>query len=288
MDVEDYFQVSGFERNVRREDWDDYASRVVGNTGRLLDLLDRHEVKGTFFVLGWVGRRHPELVRRIHGRGHEIASHGFWHRLVYDQSPEEFRRDVVESRDVLADAIGERIDVYRAPSFSITKRSLWALDVLVEEGFRVDSSVFPVLHDRYGIPGAQRGIHRVATSAGAIWEFPMPTVRLAGRSVPVGGGGYFRLYPIGWSLRWLARVNRERPFVFYVHPWEIDPDQPRIPTRGLLSRARHYVNLASTERKLGVLLARFRFGRIRDVIGRIEEEDARPRSRAAASDDVAV
>jgi len=272
VDVEDYFQVSGFEGAVRREDWERFESRVVPNTNRILDLLDRHSVKATFFVLGWVAERFPDLVRRIHERGHEIGSHGFWHRLVYEQSPEAFRDDLKRSRRALSDAVDAPIEAYRAASFSITRRSLWALEILVEEGFRVDSSVFPVRRDRYGIPGARVDVHRVATPAGMLWEAPMPVARLAGRNVPVGGGGYFRLYPISLTLRWLAQINRQRPFVFYFHPWEIDPDQPRIRTRRLLSRVRHYVNLASTERKLDALLSRFRFGRLRDVVEQAEKD----------------
>lgn len=281
IDVEDYFHVSAFAKEIRRDQWNTYPCRVVSNTNRLLDLLDRHDVKATFFVLGWVGHRYPELVRRIHARGHEIASHGYWHRLVYEQSIEEFRRDIQESRDVLVDAIGERIAAYRAPSFSITRQSLWARDVLVEEGFSVDSSIVPARHDRYGIPGARGDLHQVTTSAGSLWEFPMPVAKLGWMTVPVGGGGYFRLYPLHFTLNRLARISRERPFVFYLHPWEIDPQQPRIRC-SILSRIRHYKNLATTESKLEVLLRTFRFGRLCDVI-----EEAQPRPEIRSTDKTA-
>jgi polysaccharide deacetylase family protein (PEP-CTERM system associated) len=262
VDVEDYFQVSAFERTVARAAWDSFPSRVVDNTERLLRLLDRHQVQGTFFVLGWVARRYPELVRSIHAAGHELASHGFWHRLVYEQTPDEFRQDLRDSRDAIAAAAGTVVTMYRAPSFSITARSLWALDVLLEEGFTLDASVFPIRHDRYGLPHAQRTLHRLPTPAGdSIWEFPASTARLLGMNLPVAGGGYFRLYPWNVTRRLLGRINNaeQRPFMFYTHPWEIDPDQPRIAGPGLRSRFRHYVNLASTAGKLERLLERFHF-----------------------------
>ena len=225
-------------------------------------------MKGTFFVLGWIAERCPEVVREIHAAGHEVGCHGYWHRLIYQQSPEEFRRDLRQARDVLEEAVGEPVTTYRAPSFSITRRSLWALDVLAEEGFRIDSSIFPTRHDRYGIPGAEPGIHQMTTASGPLWEFPPTVARLGPLKLPVSGGGYFRLYPLRLSLRLLEKVNRRygRPFVFYVHPWEIDPEQPRIAAAGRISRARHRVNLASTEKKLETLLGRFRFGPVGEVI----------------------
>ena len=189
VDVEDYYQVSAFEKHVDRVDWDRYESRVGPNTRRLLDLLDHHQVQATFFVLGWVAQRQPDLVRDIHRRGHEIGSHGYWHRLIYDQSPQEFRDDLRQSRDVLDSILGTPVTAYRAPSFSITSRSRWALEILGEEGFLVDSSVFPIHHDRYGIPGAPRRLHRIATASGTLWEFPPSVARLARLNIPVGGGG---------------------------------------------------------------------------------------------------
>jgi polysaccharide deacetylase family protein (PEP-CTERM system associated) len=268
VDVEDYYHVSAFERTIDRKRWGEYASRVADNTRRLLDLLDRHQTKATFFVLGWVARQHPALVREIHHRGHEIGSHSYWHRLIYSQTAAEFRQDLRDSRAALEDAIGTSVHAYRAPSFSITRHSLWALEILVEEGFQRDSSVFPIHHDRYGIPKASPKIHQIVTPAGAIWEFPMSVVRFAKMNVPVGGGGYFRLYPLPWTLHILSRINQVhgRSFVCYVHPWEIDPQQPRIRAGSWISRARHYVNLSSTERKLDRLLSTFRFGRLCDVV----------------------
>jgi polysaccharide deacetylase family protein (PEP-CTERM system associated) len=268
VDVEDYYQVSAFEKHVRRDQWDQWESRVEANTRRILDLLDRHNVKGTFFVLGWVAERHQKLLGEIRARGHELGSHGYWHRLIYEQSPSEFREDLRRARDVVEDATGVRVTSYRAPSFSITARSLWALEILAEEGFRVDSSIFPIHHDRYGIPDAEPRLHRLTTAAGPLWEFPPSVARIARMNLPVSGGGYFRLYPLFWTCRCLGRINRRErePFVFYVHPWELDPEQPRIPARSRLSRFRHYVGLKHNERKLDGLLTSFRFGRISDAI----------------------
>ncbi len=282
VDVEDYFGVTGFEKDISRSRWDQYDSRVVRNTRRILELLDRHGVKATFFVLGWVARNHPELVLEIHRCGHEIGSHGYWHRLIYDQSPEEFRRDLQQSRDVLTDIIGERITAYRAPSFSITKQSVWALEILVEEGFLYDSSIFPTHHDRYGIPDAQPRIHQITTAAGPLWEFPPSIAKFGRLNVPVSGGGYFRLYPLPWTVYCLDRVNRTtgQPFMFYVHPWEVDPQQPRLQAGSRISRFRHYVNLSKTEHRMDRLLGRFRFGRLSDAIAEANQMPA-PRLRDA-------
>ncbi len=270
VDVEDYFQVSGFEKQIGRNQWDHFESRVVANTRRILRLLERHDVRGTFFVLGWVADRHPWLVQEIHRAGHELGSHSFWHRLIYEQTPQEFRDDLRRSRDVLENAIGQPVTAFRAPSFSITARSLWALEILAEEGFRVDSSVFPVYHDRYGIPQAEPRLHRLEVSCGSLWEFPPSVARIAGVNVPIGGG-YFRLYPLWWTRFCLQRIHRARqPAILYVHPWEFDPRQPRLAMGSRLSRFRHCVNLATTERKLDTLLRELRFGRICDVIRRAE------------------
>ncbi len=267
VDVEDYYHVTAFEKRIHRNDWDRYESRVVDNTRRILQLLCRHNVKATFFVLGWVARHYPELVREIHEKGHEIGSHSLEHRLVYQLTPEEFRRDLRESRDMLAEIIDQPVTAYRAPSFSITKQSLWALDILVEEGFTIDTSIFPTRHPRYGIPGFEPKIQQIDTSAGPLREFPMTVARLAKMNVPVSGGGYFRLYPLAWTVRMLRQVNRAgAPFVFYIHPWEVDPDQPRLQACSRVSRFRHYVNLSKTEAKLDLLLQRFRFGRLSEVV----------------------
>ncbi len=276
VDVEDYYHVSAFEQSVRRDSWDQYASRVVGNTQRLLELFARHEVQATFFVLGWVAEREPQLVREIHAAGHEIGSHGYWHRLIYRQSADEFRDDLRRARVALEDAVGIPIKAYRAPSFSITGQSQWAFEVLVEEGFQIDSSVFPIRHDRYGIPGANPRIHRVETPSGSLWEFPPSVVKFAGMTLPIGGGGYLRLYPLWVTCRGLKRINRreQSPFLVYVHPWEIDASQPRMAVASLLSRFRHYVNLGRTEGKLDVLLSRFRFGPLGDVVAAMEARHA--------------
>ena len=268
VDVEDYFQVSAFDDVVDRADWDRMESRVERNTHRLLDLFDQFDVRATFFVLAWVGERVPGLVGEIDRRGHEVASHGYAHRLVYDQSREAFRDDVRRARAILQDASGQAVVGYRAPSYSITARSLWALDVLIDEGYEYDSSIFPVRHDRYGLPGSPRHQHVRQGPGGSLVELPPATVRAGGVTLPAAGGGYFRLLPYAWTRWALTRVNgRERqPAVFYVHPWEIDPDQPRLPARGL-SRFRHYRNLSQTEPRLRRLLRDFRFGPMRELIG---------------------
>ena len=260
VDVEDYFQVQAFADRVRRSDWDHFESRVVDNTRKVLELLGRHQTRGTFFVLGWVADRHPELVREIQRAGHEIGCHSYWHRLVYDQTPDEFREDLRLATDLLQQITGEPVTSYRAPSFSITEKSLWALDILVEERYRIDSSIYPVHHDTYGIPGLNPAPHIITRPAGRIIEFP-PAVRRKWRfNIPVAGGGYFRLLPGRLSLHWLKNINRKekRPVMFYIHPWELDPDQPRLATTRK-SSFRHYQNLHRTEAKLNRLLESFNF-----------------------------
>ena len=268
VDVEDYYQVSAFERHVSRDQWNLYESRVEANTRRMLCLLSRHGVKATFFVLGWVGQHYPRLVREIHQAGHEIASHGYWHHLIYNQTPDEFRNDIRLSRKVLEDIIGVGVYIYRAPSFSITERSRWALEILVEEGFFVDSSIFPIYHDRYGIPGAKPFLHQITTPAGSLWEFPPSIVRFAGQNLPVSGGGYFRLFPLFWTMWCLKHIGLSsgQPFIFYVHPWEIDPEQPRFNNASRKSRFRHYINLRKTQQKLDAILPKFRFAPVSEVI----------------------
>ncbi|MBM4001242.1 MAG: DUF3473 domain-containing protein [Planctomycetes bacterium] len=271
VDVEDYFHVSAFEGHFDRHSWDSHPCRVLKNTRRILELLDRHNVQGTFFVLGWVADRYPKLVREICRAGHELGSHSYWHRLIYRLDPDEFRMDLRESRDVLEQISGKRVTLYRAPSFSITRQSMWALEILAEEGFRIDSSVFPVYHDRYGIPDAPPEIHRVATPAGSLIEFPATTTRIGPLNMPVSGGGYFRLYPVDLTLRALRSVNErlERPFMFYIHPWEVDPDQPRVRAGSMTARMRHYVNLHRTEDKLDRLLSEFSFDTVSRVVKRV-------------------
>lgn len=263
VDVEDYYQVSAFERVVPREAWPTFESRVSANTDRLLGIFAEAGVRGTFFVLGWEAERDPAIVRRIAAAGHEVASHGTGHRLVYDQSPEEFREDVRRARGVLQAASGQAVNGYRAPSFSITGRSLWALDVLADEGYTYDTSIFPIRHDRYGIPTAPRHPHRVRPG---LLEVPASTIRLAGQNLPVAGGGYFRLLPYWWTRFGIRRLNdaEGKPAIFYVHPWEVDPGQPRLDA-SRLSRFRHYRNLAETEGRLRRLLSEFQFGTIEDT-----------------------
>jgi polysaccharide deacetylase family protein (PEP-CTERM system associated) len=268
VDVEDYFQVTGFERQIARSDWNGYESRVVPSTRKILELLENKCVRGTFFVLGWVAHKFPDLVREIQAAGHELASHSYWHRLVYSLTPAEFRQDLRDSKAAIEDATGVTVTAYRAPSFSITARSLWALEILVEEGFTVDSSVFPVSHDRYGIPGGESSIHIINTPAGPLTEFPMTAVGPSRFTLPVGGGGYFRLYPLWLTRNLLQHVNRRahRPFAFYIHPWEVDPGQPRLKMGSFSSRLRHYVNLQPTLAKLSKLLNDFRFGTLQESI----------------------
>lgn len=271
IDVEDYFQVNAFARYVERERWDQFPLRVADNVARLLDLMDGYGVKGTFFVLGWVAERLPGVVREIQARGHEIACHGYGHQLIYQIGPRLFREDVRRAKEILEGITGVAVRGYRAPSYSITSRSLWAFDILVEEGFAYDSSVFPVYHDTYGIPDAPRFPYTVRRAAGSIEEFPLSTLplKLAGRSfqLPIAGGGYLRLLPVA-LIRWgMESINRQgNPAVLYLHPWEIDPGQPRIKA-GWKSRFRHYNNLSRTEAKLRYLLKGVRFGTMGQVLG---------------------
>ncbi len=267
VDVEDYFHVSALAAAAPREAWSHFESRVDRNTERLLDIFDQAGVKVTCFVLGWVADHHPGVVRHITSRGHEVASHGFWHQLVYTQSPAEFREDVRRSRQLLQDLSGQPVLGYRAPSFSVTERSLWALDVLAEEGYQYDASIFPVRHDRYGIPDAPRGIHDRRVSTGTIIEAPPATIRVGRLNAAVAGGGYFRLLPYAWHRWGIGRLNRleSTPAVFYLHPWEIDAEQPRLEA-GRLSTFRHYTNLHRTEGRLRSLLRDFAWAPLREVI----------------------
>jgi polysaccharide deacetylase family protein (PEP-CTERM system associated) len=267
VDVEDYFHVSVFDGIVPRSQWDQLESRVCRNTERLLDLLAEHGVRATFFVLGWVAERHPALVVRIAAAGHEVASHGYGHRLVYDQTPSAFRDDVRRAKALLEDASGMAVNGYRAPSYSIVPRSLWALDVLIEEGHTYDASIFPIRHDRYGIPVSARHPYVIDRPNGRLIEAPASTASAAGTNLPIAGGGYFRLLPYGWTRWGIQRVNHaERlPVIFYLHPWEIDPDQPRLHA-GLLSRVRHYRNLDQTEARLRQLLKDFAWGSLRSIL----------------------
>ena len=268
IDVEDYYHVSAFESVVRFADWERYESRVERNTHRLLDLLDVHETKATFFVLGWVTERHSGLIRTIAARGHEVASHGYAHTRAYTQTPEQFRAETRRSKGMLEDSIGQPILGYRAASYSITAQSLWALDLLREEGFVYDSSIFPIRHDLYGIPSYPRFCHRIPGQSGTLLvEFPLSTVRLGGINCPIAGGGYLRLFPYAYTRWGIEHLNRRegQPAVVYLHPWELDPEQPRLPARRL-SRFRHYTNLHRMEERLVRLLQDFSFGTMLEVL----------------------
>ncbi len=269
VDVEDYFQVSAFSDVVPYTLWNGFECRVEQNTIRLLDLFDRWQAKATFFVLGWIAERYPRLVQEIHLRGHEVASHGYAHQTVDRYAPEAFREEIRRAKAFLEDVVQAPVVGYRAPSFSITRKTTWTLEILAEEGFQYDSSIFPIRHDRYGMSSAPRFPHRLTYHDRILYEFPMSTVTLLGMTnIPMGGGGYLRLLPL-WFTRWgIRRVNRRerQPAMVYVHPWEIDPGQPRI--RGsVASRFRHYRNLSDTERRLNALLAEFRFAPIATVLG---------------------
>lgn len=283
IDVEDYFQVSAFEKCVPVADWDRYPLRVEKNTRLILEMLGEHGVHATFFVLGWVAAKCPALVQEIHAGGHEIACHGYGHRRVGTQSRQEFRRDIRISKALLEDLIGEPVLGYRAPSYSISQQTLWAFDELVEAGYRYDSSVFPVRHDFYGIPDWPRFPFTVSRGSDGIWEpqrvaggkdgaemleFPITTLNLWGRHIPIAGGGYFRIFPYCFTHWGLRRINRleNLPFVFYLHPWELDPGQPMMAGITLKSRFRHYLNIKRTEQRFARLLSDFSFTAMRDLV----------------------
>jgi polysaccharide deacetylase family protein (PEP-CTERM system associated) len=321
IDLEDYFMVSAFEDVVKREDWGKYECRIERNTDRILNILNgtthnsklttqnfkngnlithsldnslTQKVQGTFFVLGWIAERYPGLVRRIQKEGHEIACHGYAHKLIYTQSREEFRQDIRKSKAILEDITGNEVMGYRAPSYSITNKSRWAFEVLVEEGFKYDSSIFPIRHDFYGMPNAPRFPFVISLNGNGnfefsvlnfelnatqnstlnvqhsklIIEFPISTVRLLGQNVPVSGGGYFRLFPYPIIRKVLGSINEkeQKPFIFYIHPWEMDFEQPRIRGLKLKSRLRHYINLDKTESKFKRLLEDFQFSAIQQLL----------------------
>src|SRR5713226_1128812 len=251
VDLEDYFHVSAYASKVRLEHWDSYPRRVAHNTERPLELLAQHKCQATFFVLGWVAEKKPEVVARVAAAGHEIACHSLLHRRIFDLTPQEFREDTHRAKAVIEDATGKQVVGYRAPSFSVTRRSYWALEILVEEGFRYDSSIFPVEHPSYGIPDAPRTPYWINTASGRILEFPMSTLAIGSMRSPIGGGAYLRLLPYSYTLWAIRNLNRleNLPVCVYVHPWEIDSQQP--PMGGSLSaRARHYLGLRGTETKL--------------------------------------
>jgi polysaccharide deacetylase family protein (PEP-CTERM system associated) len=266
IDIEDYFQVENFRKHIPFTNWHRYESRVAQNTERILGILDESNTKSTFFVLGWVAERNPELVKKIHRDGHEVASHGYAHQLIYSQSRDEFREDLRKAKSILENIIQQPVIGYRAPSYSITKKSIWALDILMEEGFRYDSSLFPIHHDKGGFIKAERYPHKIYNHNNYIWEFPLSTVRILGQNIPFSGGGYFRLLPyrfVKWAIK---KINLEgHPVNIYVHPWEFDSEQPKIKA-DFLSTFRHYVNIAQNGDKFKKLLRDFQFRPIKTFL----------------------
>ncbi len=261
IDVEDYFQVSAFAPYIRRDEWDARECRVERNVGRILALLAQHDVKATFFTLGWIAERYPQLARDIVAGGHELASHGYGHQRASDLSRSEFADDITRAKKILEDLSGQPVQGYRAPSFSIGSANLWAFDVLAEAGYRYSSSIYPIRHDHYGMPDSPRFAYRLANG---LLEVPVTTLRLFNRNLPSSGGGYFRLLPYRLSRWMIGKVNRDdgEPAVFYFHPWEIDVAQPRVAGIDGKTRFRHYVNIARMETRLQNLLADFRWGRM--------------------------
>lgn len=261
IDVEDYFQVSAFAPHIDRADWDNRECRVERNVHRILDLLDQHQTLATFFTLGWVAQRYPQLVQEIVKRGHELASHGFGHERASDLTEEAFVADIRSAKAILEDLSGQEIRGYRAPSFSIGKGNLWAFDCLVNTGHRYSSSIYPIAHDHYGMPDSPRFVYEVRPG---LLEVPITTLRAFGRNFPSSGGGYFRLLPYALSRWMLRRVNTtdRQAGIFYFHPWEIDTGQPRIPGISAKTRFRHYVNIGRVEARLNQLLTDFRWGRM--------------------------
>jgi len=269
VDVEDYFMVEAFANSISQDSWETRPSRVAMSTLRILDLFDRYSVKGTFFFVGWVAHKFPKLVREVHARGHELACHSYWHRTVYSQTQDEFREDTQAAVRAIEDAAGVKVFGYRAPSWSITKDCLWALDVLAEEGFTYDSSIYPIHHDLYGVPGARRFpyTHRLKDGH-SLLEFPPATVQVLGQNLPCAGGGYLRIFPLAYT-HWAFRKFQEdygKRVVVYFHPWELDPDQPRIREK-LKSRLRHYTNLDKMTDRLEILLQTYSFQPFRELVG---------------------
>lgn len=270
VDVEDYFHVAAFSKQIDPATWDSFTLRVERNTHRLLDLFAEYGVRATFFVLGWVAERCPNLVREIGEQGHEIACHGYSHQLIYTQDPEIFREETIRSKGCLEQQAQCEILGYRAASYSITRNSQWALDILANLGFKYDSSIFPIRHDRYGMPGSPRWPYLIKTPNGnQLVEFPPSTLKIGGHTLPVGGGGYFRIYPYQFTRFALNYINKseKQPFMFYLHPWEIDPGQPRIRS-SWLSTFRHYTNLNGCRKSLRQLLRDFQFTTAQDILNK--------------------
>jgi polysaccharide deacetylase family protein (PEP-CTERM system associated) len=268
VDVEEYFTVQALDERVPREQWPSQPLRSDRQTRRLLDLFDGRGIKATFFVLGWVGDRQRDLIREIHRRGHEVAAHSYWHKLVFEMSPEEFREDLRRVKGLLEELTGEAVIGYRAPTYSVTKASPWAHEILAEEGFKYSSSIFPIVHDRYGIPDYSRFPVKLNVAGRELWEFPMTTLRLAGKNLPIAGGGYLRLFPVWTVAKAIERVNQSerQPAILYLHPWEIDPEIPKF-KQGFLKDTRGYIGLGAMFDKLDYLIERFPFTTVRGVLG---------------------
>ena len=267
MDVEDWFHVSVFRNIIAYRDWDNQESRIIPNICRILRLFEEHHIKGTFFILGWLAERYPEIVLTIRKYGHEIGSHSYAHRIIYEMSRKEFAQDLDQSISMLEDITREKVLFYRAPSYSITRDSLWALELLSERGIQCDSSLFPVKHDLYGLTGFPRFPFALNfTNGQRLIEFPLSTLRLYGGNMPIAGGGYLRLFPF-WLIKWgIRNLNQKgKPAIIYFHPWELDPGLPRVEA-SLFSRFRHYTNLEATENRIRNLVSEFKFAPIGKVI----------------------
>ncbi len=267
VDVEEYFTVQNLDGIVPRDEWPAHPLRSGDQTRRLLDLYDVHDVKATFFVLGWVAERQKDLVKEIAERGHEIAAHSYWHKLVFEMTPDEFREDLLRVKGLLEDIIGRPVIGYRAPTYSITKDSMWAHEILVECGFKYSSSIFPVVHDRYGIPDYGRFPIKLDVAGQSLWEFPLTTLPVGGKNLPVAGGGYLRLFPARAVAAALARVNlvEDQPAILYLHPWEIDPGIPKF-RQGFLKDTRGYIGLSGMMDKIDLLLNVLNFTTVADVL----------------------
>ncbi|WP_250658256.1 XrtA system polysaccharide deacetylase [Alkalimarinus coralli] len=267
IDVEDYFHVAALAESIPTSKWDSLECRAENNTDKLLELFASNTVNATFFTLGWVAERYPNIVKKIAAAGHEVASHGYSHQLIYNQTPEVFKEETYKSKVILEDIIQKDVIGYRAASYSITNKSKWALDTLCELGFRYDSSIFPVKHDLYGIPGSPRWPYKLETEHGnSIVEFPISTFNIANYKLPIAGGGYFRLFPYWFTKLGLGSINRvNEPFVFYLHPWEVDPEQPKVQA-SWFSMFRHYNNLDKCYSRLEQLLNDFEFTTVEDVL----------------------
>lgn len=267
VDVEDYYQVSAFSKQIKKDDWGSFTSRVDLNTNHILDIFEKFNIKGTFFILGWVAEREQKLIKKISDKGHEIGCHGYRHDLVYNQTRDIFTEETQKSKRIIEDITGKAVNGYRAASYSITKKSIWAMDVLCEAGFKYDSSIFPIIHDRYGIPNAKTIPHVYNTeSRNRIIEFPLSTVGIGNKRMPISGGGYFRLFPYWLTQLGLRNINKNNlPFIFYMHPWEIDINQPKIKST-FLSEFRHYNNIDKFEARLISLINDFKFTTVSDVL----------------------